>query len=93
MEMEEELVTMVVDLDNKKTLDVCENKGETLMLHHRLYVIRRENRLNQKDMAKVLGVHPVTYHKKESGKNDFELKEAKILAKYFDVTLDDLFGD
>ncbi|WP_438316570.1 helix-turn-helix transcriptional regulator [Sporosarcina sp. FA9] len=86
--------------------DVCEKErtahfkdGEYLpymgegSMQSKLYVKRKESRLKQKDVAEMLKIHPVTYHKKESGKNEFELLEAKMLAKYFNVTLDDLFGD
>ncbi len=57
----------------------------------KLYIARREKRLKQKEVAVKLGIHPQTYHKKECGKLDFSLREAKMLAKMFGCTLDDLF--
>lgn len=63
------------------------------MLHTQLYVIRRENRLKQKDVAKRIGIHPQSYHLKESGKREFTISEARKLAKIFNCTLDDLFGE
>ena len=63
------------------------------MLHTQLYVIRRENRLKQKDVAKRIGIHPQSYHLKESGKREFTISEARKLAKLFNCTLDDLFGE
>lgn len=63
------------------------------MLHTQLYVIRRENRLKQKDVAKKIGIHPQSYHLKESGKREFTISEARKLAKLFNCTLDDLFGE
>lgn len=63
------------------------------MRHYKLYTIRREKGILQRDVAKFLGIHQQTYHQKENGKRDFTLKEVRLLAKYFDCTLDDLFGD
>lgn len=57
-----------------------------------LYVARREKRLKQKDVAKLLHIHAVTYSRKERGELDFTLNEAFILSDYFNIPLDDLFG-
>lgn len=62
-------------------------------MHHRLYVVRREHRLYQKDVAKKLRIDPQTYHLKESGKSEFSLSEAIRLTEIFECTLDDLFGN
>ena len=59
---------------------------------HRLYVARREHRLKQKEIAKMIGIHPQSYHLKESGKRQFTIAEGLQLAKVFNCTLDDLFG-
>lgn len=61
-------------------------------MNHKLYVVRKENKLYQKDVAKKLNMHPQTYHLKETGKKDFTIREGKMLAKLFNCTLDDLFG-
>lgn len=60
-------------------------------MQSKLYVKRKENRLKQKDVAEILSIHPITYHKKESGKSGFELSEAFVLADHFDTTVDELF--
>lgn len=60
-------------------------------MYFQLYVKRRESKLQQKDVAKMLNIHPVTYSRKETGKTDFELKEAFFLADYFGTTVDELF--
>lgn len=62
-------------------------------MNHNLYIARRENNLYQKEVARKIGMHPQTYHLKESGKKDFTLSEAKRLSKLFDRSLDELFGD
>ncbi|TFJ92173.1 helix-turn-helix transcriptional regulator [Lentibacillus salicampi] len=56
-----------------------------------LYVARRERDMHQKEIAKMIGMHPQTYHEKERGKKDFTISEAKMLAQIFDCTLNDLF--
>lgn len=62
------------------------------MMYNNLFIQRRENRLTQEQVAKAIGMTKQTYCSKESGKRDFTLKEAKLLAKLFKKTLDDLFG-
>lgn len=61
-------------------------------MYHGLYVARRERRLKQKDLAKVLNIHPVTYQRKEIGETPFTLDEAFILASFFGLTVDELFA-
>lgn len=57
-----------------------------------LYIKRRESKKTMKEVAKELGMRPEWYSKKEKGKQDFTLREARKLAKMFDCTLDELFG-
>lgn len=62
-------------------------------MNYKLYVMRREHQMYQRDVAKKIGIHPQSYHLKESGKREFTLREAKMLATLFGCTLDDLFWD
>jgi len=57
-----------------------------------VYVKRRENKLTQADIAEILNVAKETYSLKELGKRDFTISEAKLLAKYYGCTLDELFN-
>lgn len=57
----------------------------------KLYVVRREKRLKQKEVAKKIGMHPQSYHLKESGKRQFTIDEGRRLAKVFGCSLNDLF--
>lgn len=57
-----------------------------------VYIKRRENRLKQSDVAKILRIHKQSYYLKESGKHDFKESEMKRLAKLYDCTLDELFN-
>ena len=56
-----------------------------------LYVKRKENRMNQSDVAKRLRISSQTYHLKETGKRKFDEEEMRGLAKLFNCTLDELF--
>lgn len=58
-----------------------------------LYVARKENDMYQKDVAKKIGINSHTYYLKESGKSDFTITEANMLAQVFGKSLDDLFGE
>lgn len=60
-------------------------------MHHKLYIARRENRLKQVDMAKILKITNVTYSRKETGISEFTLQEALTLAEHFGLTVDELF--
>lgn len=42
---------------------------------YRLKGLRAEKGLTQVDMARLLGMNPVTYRKKENGERDFTLRE------------------
>ena len=61
-------------------------------MHHNLYVARKENELKQKEVAKRLMIHSVTYSRKERGELDFTLKEAFVLAELFETTVEQLFS-
>ena len=56
-----------------------------------LYIKRKEQKLLQKDVAKKIGIHPQSYHLKESGKREFTVSEAIKLSKIFNCTVDELF--
>lgn len=58
-----------------------------------LYVARREHKLKQSDLAKKLHISKQTYYRKENGITEFTQKEMLKLAKIFNCTLDDLFGE
>lgn len=60
-------------------------------MHYRLFVARKENKLDQKDVAKELGIHRVSYSRKETEDKEFTLSEALKLADLFDTTVDELF--
>lgn len=61
-------------------------------MYHELYIQRRERRLSQKDLAKLLRISQSSYQNKEIGRTAFTLPEAVLLAEYFDMTVDELFS-
>ena len=61
-------------------------------MHPHLYVERKERHLKQSDLAELLQINPITYHRKETGKTDFTLREALFLANYFSVPVEKLFS-
>ncbi|MEC0282296.1 helix-turn-helix transcriptional regulator [Terribacillus saccharophilus] len=62
-------------------------------MNAKLYVVRREKGLKQKEVANLLGIHPQTYHLKEKGKEHFTIPEALMVARIMGVTLNDLFWE
>ncbi len=61
-------------------------------MNAQVYIKRRENKLRQADVAKVMHMHKQTYYLKETGQREFTITEAKRLAKYYGCTLDELFN-
>ncbi len=66
-------------------------KEENMKNNSKLVAYRKLHSLNQEDVAKMLNMSNVSYSFKETGKQDFRLKEAKALADYFGLTIDSLF--
>lgn len=62
-------------------------------MHHRLFIIRKENQVNQTDLAKILNISQSSYHNKEVGRHDFTLIQALTLAAFFETSVDELFGE
>lgn len=58
---------------------------------NKLKTIRENQNIKQDEMAKYLGVSPSTYFKKESGYSRFSLIEAKKIADYFKMTIEEIF--
>ena len=55
-------------------------------------ILRHNNSLLQKDIAKILNVKENTYSKWEKCSNDIPLEKINILANYYEVNLDYLLG-
>lgn len=61
-------------------------------MHNNLFIVRRENRIKQTEIAKELNIANSTYSLKESGKAEFTLSEAFFLSKKFGISVDELFS-
>ncbi|MDR3090639.1 MAG: helix-turn-helix domain-containing protein [Clostridiales bacterium] len=54
--------------------------------------IRRERNVNVSEMANLLNLKTIqSYYKKESGKRKFSLDEAKKIADFFGMDIEDIF--
>ena len=57
----------------------------------KLKVLRAMKEVKQEEVAEMLGITVTTYSKKENGKSDFTISEAKKLATFFDCTIEEIF--
>jgi len=60
--------------------------------NERLKQLRIERKITQVDLAKILNVKSTAISNYESGLNEPSYEKLKILADYFDITLDYLLG-
>lgn len=56
-----------------------------------LIALRAEEKISQKEMAKLLGITPETYRKKENGESDWWGSEMFIISSRFNKKIDDIF--
>lgn len=63
------------------------------MINKRLIILRKQKGLSQKQLADKIGVSRQALSKWEKGITDPELKVAREIALFFDVTIDSLFED
>jgi len=56
-----------------------------------LKMLRAKFGNTQKDMSELLKVSRIQYAKKEQGKAKFSLDEAKVIANYFMLPIEDIF--
>lgn len=57
----------------------------------KLRQLREQNSLKQEDVAELLHISSSSYSKKESGMVRFSLSEARELAEYFGLSIEDIF--
>ncbi|WP_406944521.1 helix-turn-helix domain-containing protein [Halobacillus sp. SY10] len=58
----------------------------------RLKMLRKENKMSQRDVAKLLGISESGYGYYEQGRNEPSIGMIKMLADRYDVTTDYLLG-
>lgn len=59
----------------------------------KLYELRKKNKLDQKDLAAVIGKSTQSYRDKELGKVDFKSSEMFKIANFFQKDLGDIFTE
>lgn len=59
----------------------------------KLKILRAMKEVKQEDVAEMLGITLTTYSKKENGKSDFTITEAKKLASFFSCTIEEIFSE
>ena len=53
--------------------------------------LRKENKLSQADMAKILNMSTTAYHNKETGKSHFIIDEMFAIRNLFNLPMEDIF--
>ena len=66
-------------------------KGASMAVEKELIALRTEEKISRKEMAKLIGVTPETYRKKELGENDWWGSEMFLVASKFNRRIDDIF--
>lgn len=57
----------------------------------KLYQLRKEADMTQKDLAEKLGISETAYRQKEQGRRDFKSSEMFIIAGIFHKNIGDIF--
>lgn len=60
------------------------------MFKDNLISLRKMNRLSQEELAEKLGISRQTLSKYETGESIPDIEKCKVIADYFDVSIDDL---
>lgn len=63
-----------------------------IQLNDRLKELREERGLYQKDIAKILNTSQKQYSRYETGERTMPIFQIKILAEYYDVSMDYIVG-
>lgn len=58
---------------------------------NKLKQMRKQNLKTVRELGELLGIGATGYFKKELGDRKFTLKEAKILADFYKITMEELF--
>ncbi len=62
------------------------------MLKTKIHELRREKRINQSELAAIVGVRRETIVCLENGKYNPSLKLAMRIARYFEMTVEEIFS-
>lgn len=63
-------------------------------MYNKLKKLREEKNISQAELAKILGYkHKSGYGKLENGDRKISLEQAKIISKYFNMKIEEIFFD
>lgn len=62
-----------------------------MKIRNELYCYRRKKGLKQWEVAKAIGIERTSYLNKEKGYTEFNLSEAKRLADYLEMSIDNVY--
>ncbi|MBE6064458.1 helix-turn-helix transcriptional regulator [Clostridium sporogenes] len=62
-----------------------------MKVNYELKALRARNDISQKKMANILHMTVSTYSRKENGVREFTIEEGKILASFFNTTIENIF--
>ena len=71
---------------------ICE-RNDYMNIGHNILNLRKGANLSQEQLAEIIGVTRQTISNWELGESSPDLKQAKELSRFFNISLDDLTGD
>ena len=76
----------------KNTTNKIKKQIDFKLIGQNLEIIRKENKITQKELAKIIGISEATYGNYKNGKTPIQTEILKKFAIYFNVSLDWLVG-
>lgn len=76
----------------KNTTNKIKKQIDFKLIGQNLEIIRKENKITQKELAKIIGISEATYVNYKNGKTPIQTEILKKFAIYFNVSLDWLVG-
>lgn len=62
-----------------------------MKVNYELKALRARKDISQKGIANILHMTVSTYNRKENGGREFTIDEAKLLASFFNTTIENIF--
>lgn len=79
---------------HKSTISLVMNLrvgGDILIVQRRLKGMMAEHGVTQGELARLIGISSRAFNYKINGERDFTLKEAQIISRYFEKSIEDIF--
>ncbi len=84
-------VAKIIDRREEITNNI-KKKIDYKLIGQRLEIVRKENKITQKQLSKIMGISEATYVNYKNGKTPIQTEILKEFALYFKVSLDWLVG-